>query len=330
MVDIRPSVHSIVVEASSSEDKKYMKSMSKNDVHQINATLIQNLYESTLKRKNFDYGHIPDSKGDIDKVKHIEDTIAALDILQDLYSKNNITDDSVSVVKNAISNVRQFKLHFVNAFQINNEVVIILYNSIVMSIMDATSMLIANYTTYIMGSDPNFSIRGDIDKNKGVVSIKNLRSFNSLCDNGTMAKGLSWFKDEHRKNLAGEEIIIAGAILAVILSIVPLCREIVYFFYYSRVKMSDILNMQADFLEMNKLAVEASSKSPSEKKNIIKKQQQVSKKMRKTADKLMINNVDTNDVAKKEIKDENSLWSLNTIEKQINKNKMEGSSFRIV
>ena len=151
-----------------------------------------------------------------------------------------------------------------------------------------------------------------------------------MSNNNQFGDALEYMLMEQRKNFAGETVVVTGAIIMILLSIVPIIRELIFFYYHSRVRLSDYLNMQADFLEMNKLAVQASEKSPTERKAIIKKQDDVIKKLRRKADKLQINDVDTNDVVKKEQKNEDSLWSLGNIEKQLSKNKLEGSSFMIV
>lgn len=330
MIDIRPTVHSIIMEASSKEDRQYMKTMSKNDIHQINGTLIQNLYASVIKRKDIDFGDIPASKGDIEKVKFYPSTVESLNILAELYRKNSIDEPSVGEVKRAISNMKKFRPQFVNGFKMEHEFMMLTYNSLVMSVIDATSLLISSYMTYIVSADQTYRITGESDKNRGFVSLENLRKFNVSADNGNMSKALTYMLDEGRQSFMGEEVLIGGAVIMCLLSIVPLIREIVYQFYCSRVKMSDYLTMQADFLEMNKLAVEASKKSPDERKTIIKKQEAIIKQMRKTADKLMINNVDMNDVAKKEIKQDNSLWSLPSIEKQLSNSKLNGASLNII
>ena len=330
MIDVIPSVHSIVMEASSKEDQKYMRTMSKSDVHQINGALIQNLYASVINRKDIDFGDIPDSNGDIEKVKFYKSTVESLDTLEELYRKNNIDEPSVGEVKRAISNMKKFRPQFTTGFRLKHEFVEITYNSLVMSIVDATSLLISSYVTYIVSANDSYRLTHEVDKQRGYVSLENLRKFNIASENGNMLNALNYMTDEGRKAFAGEDIIIGGAIIMCLLSIVPLIREIVYHYYASRVKMADYLNMQADFLEMNKLAVEASKKSPAEKKAVVKKQEAVIKRMRKTADKLTINNVDTNDVAKKELKSDNSLWSLQTIEKQLSNSKLNGLSLNIV
>lgn len=330
MVDFRPSVHKIVMEASSKEEKKYASTMNKDDVHQINGTLIQNLYASVIKRKDIDFGDIPNSAGDIEKLKYYDSTIESLDTLENLYRNNSIDEPSVGEVKRAISNVKRFKSQFTTGFRLKHEFVMLMYNSIVMSIMDATSLLISSYVNYVVSADQFYYLDHELDKKRGYVSLENLRQFNVACENGNMNQALNYMIDEGKKSFAGGDIMIGGAVIMCLLSIVPLVREMVYYYYRCRVKLSDYLSMQADFLEMNKLAVESSKKGPTERRAIVKKQENVIKKLRKTADKLTINNVDTNDVVKKELKDDSSVWSLGTIEKQLSKSKLNGTSLNII
>ena len=136
--------------------------------------------------------------------------------------------------------------------------------------------------------------------------------------------------NSHKKALIGEEVVISGVIVLALLSLVPIIRELIYFYYNSRVKLSDYLAMEADFLEMNSMAVKSSGKSPAERKEIAKKQEKLVKDMRRMSDKVMIDHVDTEDVIKKQIKDDSSLFSLNNIDKQITKNKMDGNDISFI
>ena len=204
------------------------------------------------------------------------------------------------------------------------------YNSLAMSIIDATSFLIASFMDYVVSPNNAYAVGKNANNSRGRVVTSSLEKFNSMSNNNQFGDALEYMLMEQRKNFAGETVVVTGAIIMILLSIVPIIRELIFFYYHSRVRLSDYLNMQADFLEMNKLAVQSSEKSPAERKAIIKKQDDVIKKLRRKADKLQINDVDTNDVVKKEQKNEDSLWSLGNIEKQLSKNKLEGSSFMIV
>ena len=102
-------VNSIVTEASSAEDKKYIQNMSKGDIHQVNGTLVQSLYKTILDRKDCEFGDIPQSDGDITKCKYFASTKESLDVLSELMVKNNIPTTDVDTVKEAIGNIKKFK-----------------------------------------------------------------------------------------------------------------------------------------------------------------------------------------------------------------------------
>ena len=323
-------VNNIVMEASSEEDKKYMKSMSKDDINQINGTLLQNLYKSVIDRKNIDFGDIPDSAGDIEKMKYYANTVECLDTLEKLYRQHNIEEPTLVTIRTAISNMKKYRPQFQDGFRRKHDFIMLTYNSLAMSIIDATSFLIASFMDYVVSPNNAYAVGKNANNSRGRVVTSSLEKFNSMSNNNQFGDALEYMLMEQRKNFAGETVVVTGAIIMILLSIVPIIRELIFFYYHSRVRLSDYLNMQADFLEMNKLAVQASNKSPAERKAIIKKQDDVIKKLRRKADKLQINDVDTNDVVKKEQKNEDSLWSLGNIEKQLSKNKLEGSSFMIV
>ena len=323
-------VNNIVMEASSEEDKKYMKSMSKDDINQINGTLLQNLYKSVIDRKNIDFGDIPDSAGDIEKMKYYANTVECLNTLEELYRQHNIEEPTLVTIRTAISNMKKYRPQFQDGFRRKHDFIMLTYNSLAMSIIDATSFLIASFMDYVVSPNNAYAVGKNANNSRGRVVTSSLEKFNSMSNNNQFGDALEYMLMEQRKNFAGETVVVTGAIIMILLSIVPIIRELIFFYYHSRVRLSDYLNMQADFLEMNKLAVQASEKSPTERKAIIKKQDDVIKKLRRKADKLQINDVDTNDVVKKEQKNEDSLWSLGNIEKQLSKNKLEGSSFMIV
>ena len=323
-------VNNIVMEASSEEDKKYMKSMSKDDINQINGTLLQNLYKSVIDRKNIDFGDIPDSAGDIEKMKYYANTVECLNTLEELYRQHNIEEPTLVTIRTAISNMKKYRPQFQDGFRRKHDFIMLTYNSLAMSIIDATSFLIASFMDYVVSPNNAYAVGKNANNSRGRVVTSSLEKFNSMSNNNQFGDALEYMLMEQRKNFAGETVVVTGAIIMILLSIVPIIRELIFFYYHSRVRLSDYLNMQADFLEMNKLAVQASEKSPTERKAIIKKQNDVIKKLRRKADKLQINDVDTNDVVKKEQKNEDSLWSLGNIEKQLSKNKLEGSSFMIV
>ena len=333
-------VSPIVMEASSSEDKAYMRTMSKEDIHQINGTLVQQLYRTILDRKTCDFGDIPDSKGDIIKCKYYNTTQESLDVLTALMRKNNIPLVEIDIVNTSIGYLKKYKPIFEQAFQLKVDYLILIYNTIVMAVVDATSMLIADYMNYLLGPEQvRYDNQGSRnDKGRGRMAISNLQLFNENCRNGKFDTMSTYLLEAGRKNFIGTGIVaadvaglaITGMVVMALVAIIPIIRELIYFYYNSKVKLSDYLNMQADFLELNKLSIQASNKSDKEKKEIIKKQEKIILKCRRTADKLKINDEDIGVLAKKQVANDNKGFSLQNIEKAIYQNKTNGTQFNIV
>mgnify|MGYP001024591234 FL=1 len=325
-------VHSIVTEASSPEDKKFIQTMSKEDIHQVNGTLVQSLYRTIIERKDCDFGDIPDSEGDITKCKYFKSTRESLDVLSELMTKNNIPTRDVDIVNEAIGNIKKLRPTFESAFQLKQEYLILSYNTIVMAVVDATSMIIADYIDYLLGPDQvrYDSVKSRSDKGRGRVSLSNLQRFNEEVKVGHFDTMANYLLGAQRKNFTGTGIVIAGVVITALVSVVPITRELIYFYYRTRVRLSDYLDMQADFLELNKLGVQASNKSAQQKKDIIKKQEKIILQCRRRADKLKINDEDIGVLAKKQVANDNRGFSLQNIEKQIFSNKEGGAGFTIV
>ena len=165
-------VNPIVMEASSPQDRKYMRTMSKEDIHQINGASIQRLYQTVLDKKNCDFGDIPTSKGDLSKVKYLTSTKECLKVLKELMTMNGIQEPGIAEIETAIGNVERMQPTFEYGFKTNQEYIIILYNTTVMAIVDATSMMCTAYMDYLVGPDQErFSPSNRFDKEVGGQAV---------------------------------------------------------------------------------------------------------------------------------------------------------------
>lgn len=316
-------VHRIVIEASSVEDKKYITMLTEAERLEVNGTLIQNLYSSVISRNTIDFGDIPDSMGDIEKVKYYESTLECLNILKSATDSTDYIKTSVSEVLSCISNMKGLKTLFNTGFRIHHSFMEIMYNSMVMAIIDATSMLISDYVTYCMGSDGRNTVT--IDKKRGNVCLENIRKFNQMYMKGDVVKSLNYMISEYKKSALGTTLVVTSVVIGVLLAIVPLIRELVYFFYSSKVKLANYLELEAKFLELNKSVVQSSNKSASEKKKILQNQSKKIMELHRMADKLRVTNEDTQIRMAKDITNDNSGYSLNNIENQMATNKLNSS-----
>lgn len=347
MIQIPMEVDRIVMEASSKEDRTYMRSMSKHDISQINAVLVQKMYEHVLKYNKCDFGNIPKSKGHIMDVDGMDDTVQCLDILLQLHQKNNISHQDIEAVKTAISTMNRLSNSFGYGFSTNNDYLIITYNTIVMAIMDSTSNLIADYMSYMITPD-EVKYTGISKQHKGqnLVTIDIIKRFNKLSADGVLDKTVNAIVSNTTKRSAGtrakvattESLTVSAIVGAVALTaatlfgikaLVGLIRETVFMFYHSRVKFADYLETQAAFLEMNRLVVENSNKPASQKEKVLQKQKKVILKLRQLADKIKINSQDTSVKAEKTLKQENMTLTLSAMEKQMTTNNLNGDSVQI-
>ncbi|MCM1218700.1 MAG: hypothetical protein NC548_29785 [Lachnospiraceae bacterium] len=316
--------HSIVMEASTSNDRKYMRTASKDEIHQINGTMINTMYKNTVEMNKCDFGDIPKSNGDITKLKIYDPTVKCLAVLGELLTANSISEPRLGEINNAIKNCKSLTPQFEMGFRMKQDFVILLYNTTVMAIIDSTSMMIASYMDYIIGPDQEkYTPTGRFDKHRGEVSLENLTRFNTLACNGKLRDALDKSLANSRNNFTGTEVVL---VMAALLAIVPLTRELIFFYNRQKLKISDYLDQEVQFLEMHELAVKASrTKTSAEKREILEKQRKVAAKLCRFRDKLQIQNESAEDSMRKEVKQDNSLYTLQNIEKASAQNKLNGS-----
>lgn len=317
-------VHPIVMEASTSADRAYMRKASKDEVHQINGTLINSLYKETVTRNHCDFGDIPKSKGDITKVKNYKPTVECLKILDTLFIENEINEPRLKEIQNAVTNVEKYTPQFEMGYRMNQDFVILLYNTTVMAIIDATSMMIASYMDFIIGPDQEkYTPTGRFDKGRGEVSLENLMKFNTLANNGKLRESLEKSINNSRSNFTGTEVVLA---MVAIMAIVPITRELIFFYNRIKLQLSDYLDQEVQFLEMHELAIKSSrTKSSAEKREILEKQRKIMTNLRRFRDKLKIQNVEAEYSMKREVKQDNSMYTLANIEKASAQNKLDGA-----
>lgn len=326
-------INQIIMEASTPQERATIAKMPKEDIHQLNGAAVQRLYQTTLDRKTCDFGDIPDSNGDINKVKYMKSTKDCLQVLDELYTMNHLPKDDLRTIQNAIANVESLKLSFEYGFKTEQEFSIILYNTVVMAIIDATSMLIASYMDYIVGpSDTGYVQNRKFDKQRGSVVMQNLEQFNRTCASGDVEKVLRYVGQDAKENFTGTGAILVGAAVVVALSaVVPISRQLIYWFYRGTNSLSEYMAIQAKFLEMHRFAVENSkSHTAKEKQNIIKKQERVILQLKRASDKLAIKNEERSDFVKKEMKKDSSLFSLREMESHLVNQKMDGNAFQVI
>lgn len=304
-------------------DKKTLDVMlmiNENDQNTIMTNLAQKLYKVIIdKVDNIDFGTIPHSKGDIEQIENFDKIVESLSIMTDLITEYRQDIAPIKTVVDCINNLKDRKDMFKRSYTLNNELPVTIYNTMALSIVGGTSFLISTCVEYIKDNSTDTYIatvdKVGLKKSKEYLLIKNMQRFNNLCKAGEFDKTMNYVLSNSSKQLMGINIavgtagIIAGTTL--ILSIIPLIRECIYFFYYSRVKISDYFTIQADLIQMNVSNMESRELyrngklvDEEEKQKIILKQKTILDSLRKMADFFRITNKKSENQTEKVIKNE--------------------------
>lgn len=289
-----------------SERKKLYSITEEAAVH-IDNEMVSKLYDSALNKKHVNFGKIPDSKGKIVDFEGYKSMIEVIGIIRSL-SKNS---PELETLQTAIDNIVGLSQQFELGFKLKKEFVIMTYNSLVMSCVVGTSELISAYVDFVKSPDA-VELTFNTSKNSpSSVIFKNLANFNTSVKKGEFVKIINTVNKGDKESFTGAGALLPLAIIGGLLAIVPIIRELIFYFYASRMKLSDYLKLQSEFLEFNKIAVENNkSMTVDKRKKIIKKQAKVADNLRKMSDKIRVDSQSAERHAIVEIKKENKNYTL--------------------
>ena len=158
-------------------------------------------------------------------------------------------------------------------------------------------------------------------KTKNNMLYKNLKRFNKCCESGEFKKAMEHILQHRIKGIVegaviGSYLAVGGiiGIIAIIMSIIPILREMVFFFYYTRTRVSDFFDIQADLLQMNAYNLENDpNKDEKQKEKIISKQLKIVELFRKISNKLSFTIKKAEVNAAKDISDSSKKMKLNDV-----------------
>ena len=203
---------------------------------------------------------------------------------------------------------------------------IVMYNNMVLAIIDAISYMIATSIEFI--KTPNrdsFQITLDkvaYAKTKSNLLYGSLKKFNKICKSGDFDKAMEHILQNRITKISEGAVGFAAANIALVViptillirNIIPILREIVFFFYYTRMRVSDFFDIQADLLQMNAYNVENNStKTDEEKEKIVSKQLKIVELFRKMANKIAINSKKAEVDTSKDIEKSNKKMKLSDV-----------------
>lgn len=304
--------------ATTLSQRSEVRTLLESDSQRVNNAMIANLYNSAINKSHVDFHDIEKSKGDITKYIGYQNMLETLDIIDNIAKASNTTIKETEIVRSAISHIANFKDLFTRGYIMEKEFVIVQYNTLVLCTVYATSHIISSYVDYIKSVDKvEFKLLSN-KNHSGELCIDNLDKFNKSVKSGDFSKAINTIiKTDKEEFLGGiDTVMLPVFIVGAILAIVPLLREMTFYFYYSRMKASDYLKQQADFIELNKIQIQSSTLPASKKKDVIKKQEEIAKKLIKFSDTLKVDEIKTNKKVREETKEENKKWNVDYINNQ--------------
>lgn len=293
------------------KERKTLLSIDEADQNKVLLSLTDKLYSIiTDKASSVDFGKIPNTKGDVTKLDGYDTLTETLDIIAKICNEYRQPDIS-RIPKEALNNLIERKDIFERAFKLGIEFPIMIYNTIYLAIINATSLTIAACIEYVKSpAEETFNIALDkvgVAKSQERLLYDNLEKFNKTCANGQLDKALEAVIKQNVKNLSGiDDVLVFGGglmLVTLIFNIIPIVRELIFFFFYTRVTVSEFFEYQSDLLVMNAYNLEYNSTlSATEKKKIKSKQLAIADKFKKVSNFIAIDAKQAEVKATKEIK----------------------------
>lgn len=305
------------MENASYADKRAVMALTEADLTQVSNNLVSELYKSAINKSHIDFDDIPASRGDITKYNGYADMQQCLDIVDNIAKQSNIKIKETDIVRTAIGNIVALRDVYTKGYALNNDFIMLQYCTMTALCVEATTGIIASFVDYVKTVDAvQFTIINS-KTSAAQIAIENLDSFNTFVSSGDYAKVCNVvIKNGNATGIVKESaVVITAAVLTSLVAIVVLMRNIVFRFFYFRMKLSDYLKMQAMFLEMNRANLEAKENrmSPDKRKKVIKKQAELADKLTKMSDKLKVDSTTANITASRELKKENTSYTLDSV-----------------
>lgn len=289
----------------------------------------EKLFKAVIDKGHIDFGNIPASKGNIREYVGYHNMINTLDTIIHLGTaeKSNVVRYA-SIIMDAIKNIESHAQIFEKGFASKCEYVMLEYNTYVYTCVEATTSLIYDFVEYVKRPDmTTYQIAlKDTKLRANLFYFNQLNSFNNVNKNMHInyRKMLEGLINGGKNNFGGVELLGIAAVSVVALAIVPITRELIYHFYNLRANLSNELEVQANFLEMNKTCVEANTAfTEDKKKKILTKQENLRKRLLKLSDFLRVKEAKASRGSKRDIEKDNALLTVDGLRDDISNSPLE-------
>lgn len=290
----------------------------------------EKLYLSVLNKGHIDFDKIPESKGNIRNYVGYPNMIETLKTVKELAKEGKAATvlGYVDTVETAIKNLEDLSSTYEKAFATKTPYPALEYNTYVYFCVEATTALIYSFVEIVKAPDKttldmeikNSVLRADLfyfqqlmkfNKVQNMHGIEYRKMIEKMCENG-------------RDNFTGSEMLGIAAVATALLSIVPITREVIYQIYNFRGKLSDSLELQSKFLELNKTCIDNNTlMTAPEKKKVKDKQDKLAKRLHKLSDIIRVKSSTSIASSKKDIKKDNSVFTIDNIKDEVSDSPFE-------
>lgn len=302
------------------ETRKVLVTINEADQNQVMGSLATKLYDAIVKKvTDIDFGQIPQSRGDITKIPNYLDMVECLTTIRDMMVASKQSTQTPDIIFLSIENMKKYQKIWEKGYVLDNEMAIVFYNTIALSIVSAISLLTSATVEFV--KNPQSDVI-DLElakvanhKTKDNLLFKNLDKFNKACRKGDIEKIFNevlkaqrQLKEETivKENIAA--ILFTGAmVLGLLSTIIPILHQLTNALYCLRQNVAEYLAGEADVIRLNAEKVQYNrAKTPEQKKKIIARQHKIADHFKKWSNKLMIKANKADVEANKKIKEENS------------------------
>ena len=298
--------------------------MNEAEQNSLLLSLTNKLYKMIVdKIDSIDYGEIPNTKGDITKLSKYDELRECHKVLRGIFQQFREKDEPINVLEDAVDNIVNMKDIFVGAFMAKAEFPKSVYNTMTLAVINATSFMIATCIEYI--KSPKKEGLEIVLNKTGVAKAKehlvyiSLKDFNEACRKGEVENALRPFVQNRAKGFvmtAAFGIKAALVIGGVVLAILPILKDLVYFYYATKARVSQYFDLQAKLLEMNanELRDNADIKTEGDKASVIRRQLAIAKTFHDISNFLTVDAKGSEVEATKEIKKDKQSYKIDDVE----------------
>ena len=285
-----------------------------NQVRVADETLTTMMKFITDKYNSIDFSEIERSAGDYRKFKYIGMIKDNLDMLSNIYestpepsAKNYI--EVISACNTVQGHLLDNSQTYTVLYKQGNGLVQLMYTSLVAALIYAIGTLVSNTIRFVT-SEKDTECEVLFDEIPGSIKHVHIKNIMAAADSiNNFEALLTEMAKPTTRNVMGESVTavaVAAVIVAGVIVLAPrvlyIIRNIIYSVYFTRVKFSDMLGVQAELVRANIESLEGRRGD----KKVIARQKKIADKLEKWKNKIAIK-IDSAEVLKnQQIKKEDS------------------------